>query len=292
MTDPVPVPCSTCWQKTTWRGETAWSSTQGRVTAVVTELRQRLLYLGPADGSQNLLNAPYPRLLPTAHNPWPNQGGHRFWLGPQSRWVWPPPTEWEYTSAATVLTRGPTLVLAQPRHDPSFPAVTREYDWDGARLRCTARWADEGPPFFGMHVVPVDLPFVGAAQLVKSAAVPLGMVEVRMEDARVSGFLPHPAVSVAGADALLTAGRRVIKAGFSPQPLSIARAHGWRLTVRPGPYEGIPAGAPDHGYLSQIWVGSPEHDLAELEQLTPYLRGDRSGVCASSIYIEATPPGA
>jgi hypothetical protein len=289
---PAMSSAASTWQKTTWRGETAWSSINGPVRAVVTEWRARLIYLGSVDGTCNLLNAPYPRVLPTLQDRWPNQGGHRFWLGPQKRWIWPPPTEWEYSAAAQVAPAGDQLNVQHARLSPAYPLLAREYAWDGSRLRCTVRWLDDGPPFFGMHVVPVDLPFTGTAQLVKTGAVPHGVVEVQMDDARPDGFLPHPALTLRNGLALLTAGRRVLKAGFAPQPLHAERAQHWRLTVHPGPYEGIPAGAPDYGYLSQIWVGSVEHDLAELEQLTPYLRGDRQGRCASSIYIEATPPAA
>ena len=274
-----------------WLGEPAWVSVCGEVRAVVSELRERLLYLGSIDGSVNLLNAPHPRRLPCPTDAWPNQGGHRFWLGPQKHWVWPPPAEWEYSAAAEARSEADTLILRQPHIDSRFPAITREYAWEGDRLRCTARWQDNGTAYFGMHVVAVDLPFVAKAQLAPAATAPHGFVEVHMEGARRDGFLPNPAVSIANAEAALVAGRRIFKAGFMPQPLTVSRAKGWRLSVLPGPNVGHASDAPDHGFLSQVWVGTDIHDWAELEQLTPYLRGDTHGRCASSIYIVATPPG-
>jgi hypothetical protein len=292
MTPALSASLEPCWQKTIWRGEPAWTSTVGLVRAVVSERRERLIYLGAANGSLNLINAPYPQVLPDDVNRWPNQGGHRFWLGPQSRWIWPPPTEWEYSAAAKVAVDRSVLQLQQPRYDSSYPAITREYAWEGSCFRCTARWADDGRPYFGMHVIPVDLPFLGRARLVRTDAIPLGVVNVQLERSMVDGFIPHPAVELDCQDATLRGGRRVIKLGFAPQPLTIDRPGGWKLSVLPGPNEGVVTETPDCGYLSQIWVGGPEHDLAELEQLTPYLRADTNGECASTIYIEAIPPTA
>ncbi|HOG94554.1 MAG TPA: hypothetical protein PLE80_13355 [Opitutaceae bacterium] len=39
-----------------------------------------------------------------------------------------------------------------------------------------------------------------------------------------------------------------------------------------------------------MWVGDSTQNLAELEQLTPYLVGDADGHCASSLYLRATAP--
>lgn len=285
-----PAATTAAWDSLVWRGEHAWTSIQGSVRAVVTAARERLIYLGSEDGTLNLINAPYPQVLPNEQHRWPNQGGHRFWLGPQKRWVWPPPKDWEYASVSQSEVDGGVLTLWQPRTALAYPAIVREYAWEGTRLRCTARWRDEGRPYFGMHVIPVDLPFVGSAKLSKSPDAPLGLVDVQMDGAATEGFLPHPAVTLDETQATLSGGLKVIKAGFCPQPLSVARAKQWTLSVLPGPNEGVALEAPDHGYLSQIWVGAPEHDLAELEQLTPYLRGNARGECASTIYLEAQAP--
>lgn len=282
---------SPTWQKTIWRGESAWSSTQGAVRAVVTEVRSRLIYIGSLDGTVNLINAPYPQTLPDEKNRWPNQGGHRFWLGPQKRWVWPPLTEWEYSAAASVTSTGAVLTLHEPHHNTAYPAITREYAWEGTRLRCTAHWPDNGRSYFGLHVVPVDVPFTVRARLAKSEAVPAGAVVAEMVNPESPLTLPHPSVTIEGDFAVMQSGIKIVKLGFKPQALTIDRPQGWKLSVLPGPTEGLALESPDQGYLSQVWVGGPEHDLAELEQLSPHLRGDANGRCASSIYIEATPPG-
>ncbi len=135
MTKATSLPTSTGWEKTIWRDESAWSSLQGAVRAVVSEARERLVFLGSADGRLNLLNTPYPQVLPTEQHRWPNQGGHRFWLGPQKRWVWPPIADWEYSAAASVRVVGDVLTLDQPRHDKAYPPIVREYVWQGSRLR-------------------------------------------------------------------------------------------------------------------------------------------------------------
>lgn len=274
------------WQSVQWQGEAAWASTAGSVQAVVSEARARLVYLGAADGSLNLLNAPSPQ--PPAGQ---NQGGHRFWLGPQYRWVWPPLKEWEFSAAAKVTARSDgTLVLEQPHHDTKYPALTREYAWLGSRLRCTVRWRSNGLPVFGLHVIPVNAPVQITARLLKWEEVPQGMVPARMVDVPAPLQLPDPAISLANDTATIRSGIKRLKLGFIPQILQIERAQGWKLAVGPGPYEGLAVGSADQGYLSQIWVGDAKDELAELEQLSPYLIGDASGLCASSIEVEAVPP--
>lgn len=273
-----------------WRGEPAWVSTDRLALAVVTETRSRLIYLGSLDGTHNLLNAPYPHVLPTAEERWPNQGGHRFWLGPQKNWIWPPPTEWEFSAAVAARSADGVLTLIQPQFDSAYPALVREYAWDRSRLRCTAWWRPGDRHFFGMHIVPVDLPFTAEAGLHPCADLPLGLVEITLDGASLSGFLPHPALHVKECRATLQGGLRTFKAGFPVQPLTVQRSAGWRLSVAPGPHEGVAVALPDSNCLSQIWVGGPEYDLAELEQLTPYLAASRDGRCASTIFLAALPP--
>jgi hypothetical protein len=278
------------WEKRIWRGEAAWSSTHGAVRAVVTEVRCRLIYLGSLDGTVNLINSPYPQILPESETHWPNQGGHRFWLGPQNRWKWPPLAEWEYAPATRVATDGTVLVLHK-RHDKlSFPAISREYAWEDGRLRCTASWADDGRPYFGLHIVPVDTPCSVSVRLERSAGVPAGVVVAQMINPEPPLALPHPSITVEGDVATVHSGRQVVKLGFVPQALTVTRPAGWKLSVIPGPHQGVALNVPDQGYVSQVWVGGSEHELAELEQLSPYLRGDAGGRCASSIFLEVTPP--
>jgi len=278
------------WERSVWRGESAWVSVRDGVGAIVSEARSRLIYLGAPDGALNLLNAPWPRVLPGKDNPWPNQGGHRFWLGPQHRWGWPPPTEWEYAAVSSACIAQGLLVLRHAHLDPAYPALTREYTWDGSRLRCTVRWADDGRRYFGLHVVAVDTPFAITVRLEPSAAAPAGLIAARMIDPEPPLRLPHPAIAVEADRATVTAGICKAKLGFAPQPLAIERPGGWRLAVHPGPCSQANSEMPDHGYLSQVWVGDDSGDLAELEQLTPHLGADAGDTCSTTIFIEATPP--
>lgn len=278
------------WEKTVWNGEPAWASVTDGVRAIVTEKRARLIYLGAADGSLNLLNAPHPLPKADKSNPWPNQGGHRFWLGPQYRWVWPPPSDWEYSAASHASVLAGVLSLHQAHNNPMYPALIREYTWEGKLLRCTVRWKDDGQAYFGLHVVAVDVPFSLRVHLQKTAAAPAGMVAARMVDPEPPLQLPHPAITVNGDYATIRSGIKRVKLGFPLQTLRIERPAGWTLAVLPGPCSVATAEAPDQGFLSQVWVGDNTNELAELEQLTPCLKGDSSGYCSSSIFIEAQPP--
>ncbi len=280
------------WHRTRWKGEPAWESVHGEVRAVVSEARCRLVYLGAADGSFNLLNAPDSAPMPDAHDVSPNWGGHRFWLGPQKRWVWPAPADWEHAAAKSVVVDHGALVLQQPHTDPQYPALRREYAWDGRGLRCTVSWKDDGRPYYGMHVVALNLPFRIVTRLVRWEEVPDGLVDVQMQAPRVKGVLPNPCVEVRGDQATIVAGRATLKSGYVPQPLTVERPGGWELSMVPGPHEGVAIASPDFGYLSQVWVGGPQYDLAEIEQLTPYLIGGRDGRCSSTIHLVALPPQA
>lgn len=278
------------WDKTAWRGEPAWTSVHDGVRAIVSESRSRVIYLGAEDGSLNLLNAPWPQVLPTAERPWPNQGGHRFWLGPQHRWVWPPPSEWEYCAARSAAVQKGVLTLVHEQVDTRYPALVRHYAWEGPRLRCTVCWPDDGGRYFGLHVVAVDAPVAVPVRLEPRPDVPAGVVAARMVEPEPPVQLPHAALATDGERAVIHSGRQKVKFGFTPQTLAIARPGGWTLAVHPGPCTEVDGAPPDHGYLSQVWVGDGNVDLAELEQLTPPLKGDASGFCSSTIFIEAAPP--
>ncbi|MFA5263835.1 MAG: hypothetical protein WC378_08400 [Opitutaceae bacterium] len=283
---------TSAWNKTTFLNEAAWSSRQGEIMAIVSEVRCRLLYLGAADGSLNLLSAPSPRPIPTTSIPAPNWGGHRFWLGPQKRWVWPPISDWEFAPASSVRAKGAVLIMEHLCTDKNYPALTREYAWEGTRIRCTVRWKDDGRAYYGMHVIAIDVPAEIPVLLKRTEDRPLGLVFVEMNGCKTEGFLPHPAFRDAGGKGTLVSGSpKSFKCGLAPQPLRVARAGGWTLTAHPGPTEGATIGSSDAGYLSQIWVGDSHATFAELEQISPILLGDDSGKCSSTCYIEATAPG-
>jgi len=274
------------WHKSTWHGEAAWYSDSGDCRAIVSEMRCRLIYLGPVDGSLNLLCAPARTPQPDAKESSPNWGGHRFWLGPQKRWIWPALPEWEHGACAAASAKDGVLSLQHAQRNTEYPALTREYAWEQDRLRCTVRWKDDGRPYYGMHVIAVDTPYQLNARLLAWDEVPEGLVEARMEAPVTKGILPNPALTVSGNEVHVQAGIRRVKTAFFPQPLVTTRQQGWTLRMLPGENQGTPLASPDLGYLTQVWVGAYE-DFAELEQLTPFLKGDASGTCASTMYLSA-----
>lgn len=291
MTATASLAKAAVWEKNNWHGESAWISVQDEVCAVVTEARSRLIYFGSADGSRNLLNAPLPLPKIDKANPSPNEGGHRFWLGPQYRWVWPPLVDWEHSPAAQATVMAGVLVLRQPHTDPQYPELVREYTWEGQALRCTVRWKDDGRAYFGLHVLAVDTPFKLRAHLQRTPSAPDGLVAARMVDPAPTLQLPHPSLSVEGDYVVIRSGIKRVKVGFPLQALTIERPGGWTLSVLPGPCSVATPESPDQGYLSQVWVGDSADTIAEIEQLTPCLKGDSSGYCSSSIFVEAHPPG-
>lgn len=276
------------WTKTRWNDEPAWTSTHAGVRAIVSEKRCRLVHLGPEGEAVNLLSAPARPATANAGDPAPNQGGHRFWLGPQSRWKWPPVADWEFSAAAKVSVEGSVLHLEHPHAEKRYPAMTREYAWEGARLRCTVRWAGGAEPFYAMHVVAVNAPTVLEGRLHAWDRVPLGVVGIRGDTPNVNSPLPHPAVTVSGGRARARSGVDTAKLGFFPQTLTVSEK-GWLLHLHPGPAAGIPLESPDYGYLSQIWVGPPSYGFAEIEQLTPFLLAAEDGRCASTVFLEVMP---
>lgn len=279
------------WAPTEFLGEKAWASKQGAVLAVVSEARGRLIYLGKGDGSLNLLSAPAVRAAPTNADSSPNWGGHRFWLGPQARWIWPPLTDWEYSAAARVSVEDAVLKLEFPRANCDYPALAREYAWQGTRLRATVRWKDDGRAYYGMHVFALQAPAEIIATTRKSAEFPAGFVSVRLDGYDVSGFLPHKAVREENGRVWLRSGlAKSAKYAFPVQTLSVPRADGWVLELHPGPSEGVPVGSSDGGFLSQAWIGDASGAFSEIEQLSPLLLGDERGLCSSSCFVEAVPP--
>jgi hypothetical protein len=274
------------WTRQDWNGEPAWSSTHRGAKAIVSETRARLIYFGPEDGSHNLLSAPTPLLRPSATESAPNWGGHRFWLGPQSRWKWPPVSDWEFAAAARVETTGAALVLTHSQTDKRYPALQREYAWEQERLRCTVRWQHTGAPFYGMHVFAIEVPASIDVRLAKWDRVPHGIVGINGDSPNATNPLPHAAATVENDKVRLRSGLATGKFGFFPQILQVARgAH--TLRVHPGVNQGIEIEAPDFGYLTQVWVGPEKATFAEMEQITPYLlSGDKGGWCASTVYLE------
>lgn len=277
----------TIWKRIQWHEEAAWESHQKGIQAVVSEERARLIYLGTEEGRHNLLNAPLPRKEPLASDASPNWGGHRFWLGPQSRWNWPPPKDWEFSSAQNTEVIESKIVLHLSHRDPDYPEVEREYAWEGSRLRCTVRWRGGPRPFYAMQVVAIDLPAEMVVKLQPRDDIPQGLIRV-VGDKPNHSPLPHGAVNVEKDHATIRSGVAVGKFGVAPQSLTVRRDN-IDLILYPGPLHGTATDSPDLGYLTEIWVGDSSSKFCELEQISPYLLAADDGWCGSTVYLEARP---
>ena len=276
------------WISTQFIGAPAWEAQCGAVKAVVSEARARLLYFGSVDGSCNLLCCPENTTSSSPGQPTSNWGGHRFWLGPQKRWVWPPLSDWEFSPAASVSSSGGVLHLTHPSTASDYPTITREYAFEAGRLRCTASWKDDARLYYGMHVIAVDVPAAFTFKLSKSQERPAGLVSVLLDgyDTRSLGL--HPAFrEMNGLGELVSGTSEKAKVGVFPQPLQIRREGGWLLSLHPGPHAGAAVGCSDSGFLSQVWVGDTTCVFAEMEQISPFLAGDGMGQCSSTCYLEA-----
>jgi len=236
------------WEAITWYGERALASTSAGWRAVVSLERARLMAFGPAGSDANLLLAP-----PTRANR--NMlGGHRLWLGPQSAWGWPPPAAWEYKEPESWQADGGTLRLVMGDAGDGWPRLTRVYAWDGPRLACRAEITG------GTRAVQIAQP---------EAAFPAGYVELPSTAGPFAAeFAVPPHVARAGDSIRLHHIAQVMKFGFRPQTLAGEDA-GRPLRVRRGPMSGTPAGAPDEGFFSQVYLSGPDGNFIELEQLSP-----------------------
>lgn len=282
---------SAAWTSTLFLNAPAWESQNGPLVAIVSASRCRLLYFGATDRSNNLLSAPDQAPNPSKDEA-PNWGGHRFWLGPQARWVWPPLRDWEFAEARTITTMGDRLVVEHPQTDPNYPALIRTYSWEGQALNCTVTWKDDGRAYYGMHVFAVDAPAKLTCSLSKSPQCPEGAVLVAMDGFKTTGLTDTPALLFNGDRLEISSGStEQAKVGLFPQALELTRRDGWTLRLSPGSFTGIPIGSSDAGLLTQLWVGSHEHSFAELEQLSPILLGGAEGLCSSTclLYAYRTP---
>jgi hypothetical protein len=265
------------WRPTIWDGESAWEATSSGWTAIVSEGRARLVSLGPAGSGENLLFAPSKASI--------SWGGHRCWLGPQAEWktIWPPPPDWEASAATTVKASGHNLTVTLPQTDPSYPALTRSYEWRAGVLHCRLSWQGERhhaiqilqlPQWTIIHVrraIQPDLP-LGYVLLPISGRSALAIRQVMASGiGRIEGdevTLWHACVTE--------------KIGFPRQEL-IAEVGAYQLKMRRGDDEGVAAAAPDLGLLTQVYLGDWQNPFVELEQLSAF-GSDESA--SSEILIE------
>ncbi len=263
------------WSRTEWNGERAWEATCEGWTAVVSEERARLIFLGKK-GGENLLYAPRER-----QGWW--WGGHLCWLGPQSLWKWPPPPDWDNSAAARVEVHNGVLRVTHPHADGRFPAMERGYSWEGARLKCGQFWRSATQEGFAMQIVEVPEEAVVEIPLQPSAALPHGFAIV------TNGHQTEFALPFLG----LKEGTRVFEVGhqeeavklaFPPGPI-VARRKGLRLTMTAGSHSGHVVGQPEAGLTTLLWPGNQENRFLELEQFSPVVR-PIDGVASFTVYLE------
>lgn len=272
------------WQPVEWRGGSAWVSETDAGRAIVSEARGRLVHFGPAESDLNLLNeveAVEPYRDGADSNNW---GGHRFWLGPQKTWVWPPNPDWEFSAARSVEVTGSRLVVTMPDSEDDFPGLVREYFWERDRLGCRVSWSGTDRPFYGMHVFAVPAGTRPVVRPIDTVDVPLGLVKVTHDlPVRLENLPPGARATSAGA-LEFQPDAEAIKLGFPPQDLE-GRGAGWSLLVSPARVTGRIIHPPDFGFLTQIWVCPEGGDFLELEQISPYLVPEDGGTASSLVFL-------
>jgi len=265
------------WHRTAWQGEKAWKSTSSGWTAIVSEERSRLVSLAESDHGENLLY-----VSTKAAVSW---GGHRCWLGPQSKWKkgWPPSDDWEASAAAHVKAAGSLLTITHPHSDSSYPRLIRSYQWRRGVLHCNLIW--QGGCHHAIHILQVPRWSVIHLQRAISKAFPLGygMPPVFGPVETLDDVAIKPDVGRADGDRMeLRHANLAEKIAVAPQELT-ADIGNYQLKMRPGAVSGVTAAAPDHGLLTQVFVGDLENSFIELEQLSRYVKDGRA---ASEILIE------
>jgi hypothetical protein len=251
----------------------------GEATAIVSPKVGRLIWFGPHGGG-NLLYVPEGGSLAVAEATL--HGGHQFWLGPQTRWTWPPPPAWE-APALTATVDGDVLTLRLP-DGAGVPGVTRTYAIEAFGLRCGVRWSDSGRAWHAMHVLQVPRAMRIEPVLVRpTAEIPRGC---RFEVEYRGDVLPD-GCAFAGERLSLAPATRGAKAFLPCQPLR-GTLDGWVLTMLPGEINGRPAGVADLGLNTQVYLGPPERPYLELEQCSDLLLPDADGIASVDMVLSLT----
>ncbi len=252
------------WQPTTWNGERSLVSVSDGWKAIVSLERSRLMYFGPAGREMNLLLAPPTRANRNIF------GGHRLWLGPQSTWskIWPPPEAWEYHEPESFLQDGGVLKLSMPDAGDGWPRLTRTYRWESGKLVCGAELSGGSRPAQIIQIFQVPVTTIVAAEAHPEKEFPAGYVELPSSAGPFATDFSPPGQVTRRGDALsLHHTEAIAKLGFRPQVLA-GHQGSFVLRVERGACDGTPAGEPDRGFFTQVYLGGRE-PLIELEQLSP-----------------------
>jgi hypothetical protein len=254
------------WKQTTWNGEQAFSAATKSWQAIVSIERARLIYFGSADGAHNLLYAPRTRNAPAG---W---GGHRVWLGPQTNWAagWPPPAAWEKSVPEKVSAEGSHLVLQMADAGAGWPHLARDYFWTGGRFHCRvhATGGNRAAQIIEILQVPPSAEVELSAPSIPLA--PRGYVQLHLgRHPSPQPEFPTPPHATRKGDQLVLRFCDVMdKFGFTAQPIR-ARIGSSVLRLDRGATTGRVVSTPDEGFVTQVYLGSGESPLIELEQLSP-----------------------
>jgi hypothetical protein len=254
------------WTPTVWLGERAYAGTSSGWKAIVSVDRARLVYLGSADGTANLLFS-----TPTLENPvgW---GGHRLWLGPQTNWGgkgWPPPDAWEKSAAATVEIRGNQLRLSLPATGDGWPNAMREYEWKDGSLLCNARTHGGTRPAQIIHILQVPSSARVVLDAVFTPEAPQGYVLLHLgrSPSPQTKFGPRTQIKTQDGKLHISFDGTSEKIGTKPQAL-VATIGRYQLRVARSDVSGQSAGTPDVGFVTQVYLGRKAEPIIELEQLS------------------------
>ncbi|HVU17985.1 MAG TPA: hypothetical protein VHD32_13750 [Candidatus Didemnitutus sp.] len=272
------------WHATHWNGEEAVTSTSSGWTATVSIDRARLVWYGRI-GGPNLLFSTTKRDDPAG---W---GGHRMWLGPQGEWpkIWPPPAAWESSRAKSVsLDQHHLLRLELFDAGDGWPKLARTYRWRGSDLVCGAELEGGTRPAQVIQIIQIP-----GSSKVHVAAFPDAFASrgyVRLPPTNVRELTAEFATpsQVSGTGHLLELHYNGVaeKLGFAPELLEGTIDDRMKIGVVRGPRTGKTVGEPDHGYFSQVFLGSHE-PFIELEQLSPLFAP--GGTATFEIILRAVP---
>jgi hypothetical protein len=267
------------WRATTWDNGPAWSAEVGDATAIVSVTRGRLIWFGP-HGGDNLLYVPEGGSLNVAGAVL--HGGHHCWLGPQSRWQWPPPLAWE-SGAVSAERDGALLTLHMP-DGIGVPSLTRTYLIEDRTLRCGLRWSDSERPWHAMQVLQVPRAMRLDPVVVRPAEdLPRGC----LFDVEGQGDTLPLACTIIAHHLTLVPATLGAKVFLPPQPLRGVLG-AWALTMLPGTVHGRAAGIADRGLTTQVYLGQPVHPYIELEQCGDLLLPDADGFASVEMILQIT----
>ena len=275
----IPTVSAAEWSAATWRGLPAFRSEQGGWTAAVCPQWGRLVSVTAPDGQELLHVSDKPSLADCQGG---TAGGHMVWLGPQARWNWPPPAQWEY-SAATSVVSGGALSLQLPEGTPQQPGLTRRYAWTSEGLRCSVSWRAEGR-WHALQVFQVRADARVRLTPVVREGLPAGFA-VRTGNGGMwdtSIRLPQPCLISEGSDVIVQRADPFQKIFFPLQAPRISFGS-WNLALERLAHDGGGENdEPDNGLPTQIFAGQA-WEMIEVEQASPMLDGSTTAALAEVV---------